>query len=60
LERLAAVIAPDGYLVTGTAEMPERSCPAFQASDLRGLYLKRSTADLHTPPVPQRASFTPA
>lgn len=41
LDRLADTLAPDGYLVVGTAEMPHQVTNAFDlVSDTRGLYTK--------------------
>jgi chemotaxis protein methyltransferase CheR len=41
LDRLADILAPDGYLVVGTAEMPHEASGAFEPlPDNRGLYIK--------------------
>jgi len=45
LERLADTLAPDGYLVVGTAEMPHQVTTAFEhLPDTRGLYIKPEEA----------------
>lgn len=44
LERLADVVAPDGYLMVGTAEMPHEVTTVFERlPDSRGLYIKSDT-----------------
>lgn len=44
LDRLADTLAPDGYLVVGTAEMPHEVSGAFEPlPDSRGLYIKPET-----------------
>jgi chemotaxis protein methyltransferase CheR len=44
LDRLADTLAPDGYLVVGTAEMPHEASSAFELlPDNRGLYIKSET-----------------
>lgn len=41
LERLAAQLAPDGFLLTGTAELPHHITPAFEPlPEGRGVYCK--------------------
>jgi chemotaxis protein methyltransferase CheR len=41
LDRLADTLAPDGYLVVGTAEMPHEASSAFEPlPENRGLYIK--------------------
>jgi chemotaxis protein methyltransferase CheR len=44
LDRLAETLAPDGYLVVGTAEIPHEVSNAFELlPDSRGLYVKPET-----------------
>lgn len=41
LDRLSDTLAPDGYLIVGTAEMPHQVTNAFEhVPDTRGLYIK--------------------
>jgi chemotaxis protein methyltransferase CheR len=48
LARLADVLAPDGYLIVGTAEMSHEVTTAFERlPDSRGLYIKPEAADLY-------------
>jgi chemotaxis protein methyltransferase CheR len=46
LERLADMVAPDGYLVVGTAELPHELTTAFERLPYgRGLYGKPDAQD---------------
>jgi chemotaxis protein methyltransferase CheR len=45
LDRLADTLAPDGYLVVGTAELPHEVTDTFEPlPGSRGLYIKPETA----------------